>query len=257
MSLAYGGSSLSLLPPGVDLLISTHHIKVPEEFAAKNTPGNKVRLSFSIDKHNCVVLSSAQFMELLPPTEETKEAPPGESPAPQKRRYRKIEIPVETVGYGLSKEQLKAAVLQESLMQSEDDLIRETAAKRNDLESYLFTMRDKLDGPLKAYATNSERMQFQVLLDNTSNWLYDEGYDATKLVYARKLEELKQVGNKFESRSFEEQNRQQACDALRRQIDLCKTFSSSVNEEHAHITAEDKGIFSGKRRVRRRGSLKS
>ena len=102
--------------------------------------------------------------------------PPGESPAPQRRRYRKIEIPVKTVGYGLSKELLKAAVLQESLMQSENDLIRETAAKRNDLESYLFTMRDKLDGPLKAYATNLERMQFQALLENTSNWLYDEGY---------------------------------------------------------------------------------
>eukprot|EP01042_Synura_sphagnicola_P006132 gene6132-7829_t len=177
-------------------------------FLNRNTPFS-VSLAYGVDH-----LISTHHIKLLPPTEETKEVPPGESPAPQKRRYRKIEIPVETVGYGLSKERLKAA----------DDLIRETAAKRNGLESYLFTMRDKLDGPLKAYATDSERMQFQALLDNTSNWLYDEGYDVTKLVYARKLEKLKQVGNKFESRSFEEQNRQQACDALRRQIDLCKTF---------------------------------
>jgi len=102
-------------------------------------------------------------------------------------------------------------------------------------------MRDKLDGVLKAYCTNSEKMQLQTLMDSTMDWLYNEGYDGTKLMCNRKLEELKSVGGKVELRYNEESSRQAACDGLRRQIELCKSFLQTKDggENHAHITPEE------------------
>ena len=38
-------------------------------------------------------------------------------------------------------------------MSFEDKLITETADKRNELETYLYSMRDKLDGILKPFGT--------------------------------------------------------------------------------------------------------
>ena len=127
VSLLYGPASYELLPDkGKDPLISTHHIQVPAEFASA-PPGNKVRLTFSIDKHSCVVLSSACYMERLPdvvPPEskegDSKEGKDAELPnPPSKKRYRRVELNVQSSWHGLSKEQIKAAILQESLMQSE------------------------------------------------------------------------------------------------------------------------------------------
>ena len=105
----------------------------------------------------------------------------------------------------------------------------------------MFTMRDKLEGVLKTYCTNSEKIQLQTLMDTTMDWLYNEGYDGTKLMYTRKLDELKAIGGKIETRYNEETNRQAACDGLRRQIELCKSFLQTKDgvDNHSHITPEE------------------
>ena len=43
-------------------------------------------------------------------------------------------------------------------MSFEDKLITETADKRNELETYLYSMRDKLDGILKPFGTGRSKI---------------------------------------------------------------------------------------------------
>eukprot|EP01041_Mallomonas_annulata_P007556 gene7556-15489_t len=229
----YAQTSEQFLPPGQDRSLATFLVKLPQEYNSKN---NKVRLTFAIDRNSCLVLSSAVLLDpIAVPAAEGKE---GEGAA--KTRFKKVDLQVEASSFGLSKLQIKHAVEQESLMQSEDDLIVETANKKNELESYIYSMRDKLEGTLKNYSTNSEKHQLQGLLTSAEDWLYNDGYDGTKLMYVRKLDELRAIGNKLESRQYEEGNRQQACDGLRRQVELCKTFASLKDEDHAHITDEER-----------------
>ena len=47
-------------------------------------------------------------------------------------------------------------------MAFEDRLITETADKRNELEAYIYSMRDKLDGIYKPYGTEAEKSHMQV-----------------------------------------------------------------------------------------------
>jgi len=229
----YSSSSTTQLPQGEALTIATFTIKIPQEYVGKS---NKVRLTFAIDKNLCLNLSSAILLEPIT-AGDAKETKEGEE---EKKRYKKVDLAVEFSSFGLSRDKIKAAIAQESFMQAEDDLIVETANKRNELESYIYSMRDKLDGGLKNFCTNSEKQQLQQLLTGAENWLENDGYDGTKLMYVRKLDELRAIGGKIESRQYEENNRSQACDGLRRQAELCKNFANLKDDDHAHISDDER-----------------
>eukprot|EP00604_Paraphysomonas_vestita_P003705 CAMPEP_0174822838 /NCGR_PEP_ID=MMETSP1107-20130205/19020_1 /TAXON_ID=36770 /ORGANISM="Paraphysomonas vestita, Strain GFlagA" /LENGTH=438 /DNA_ID=CAMNT_0016043045 /DNA_START=1125 /DNA_END=2441 /DNA_ORIENTATION=+ len=238
-------SANAFLPQGQDRLISTHTIKIPDNY--KSSP-HDVRVTFNMDKNGCVIISGAQLMEELPPAESTeqsttstgegKESQPEES-AP-KKRFKKVDLQIDTVSFGLTSQQIKDTIELEAQMANEDRLIIETADRRNELESYIYSMRDKLDSSLKDFATNSEKLQFKELIDRTESWLYDDGFDSTKSLYVKKLDELKVLGNPIEKRLWEQNNRGEAADALKRQIETCKSFAISNTEATAHITPEEK-----------------
>jgi heat shock 70kDa protein 4 len=232
------------LPPGQDRLIGTHTVNIPDSY--KSAP-HDVRVTFVMDKHGCVSVSSAQLMEELPPAEEKAEAAEATEgkedapPAPPKRRFKKAELKVDTVAFGLTPADIKTYLEKEAHMANADRIIIETADRRNELESYVYGMRDKLDASLADYATNSEKMQFKELIDRTETWLYEDGFDSTKSIYIKKLDELKVLGNPIEKRMWEQQNRQEAVDAMKRQVEICKAFAMDTTEAKAHITLEEKG----------------
>merc|ERR1712072_173369 len=77
-------------------------------------------------------------------------------------------------------------------MKAEMREIIDTDEKRNDLESFIFTMRDKISesGEYGAYISGADRDKFNSDLMKAEDWLYDnEG--ATKVQYVEKLQELK------------------------------------------------------------------
>lgn len=49
---------------------------------------------------------------------------------------------------------------------------------------------------LEPYVTESEKSTLMSKLQKTEDWLYEEGEDETKGVYAAKLDELKKVSNR-------------------------------------------------------------
>jgi heat shock protein 4 len=159
---------------------------------------------------------------------------------PSKKRFKKTDLQVVTETPGLTPTEVKAALELEAQMAFEDKLITETADKRNELESYIYSMRDKIDGALKAYGSAKEKDTLKALLTSAEDWLYGDGFDSTKAQYTRKIDELRAVGDLMERRLTESENRPAAIEGLKKQLELCKAFASKYGEEYAHIEEDER-----------------
>ena len=126
---------------------------------------------------------------------------------------------------GLTKDQIKASIDLETEMANEDRLIVETADKRNELEAYIYGMRDKLDGVLKTYSSPAEKAQLKASMDAAEDWLYNDGFDCTKQMYAKKIDELRAVGNPIEYRYSETLNRPAAIAEVTYRLDTISCVS--------------------------------
>jgi len=204
-----------------------------------------------------------------PPAEETtspakedaapgaSEAEPTEAPKPKepekkyewvevkkmKRRTKRTDIAISSVGYpGLSSAELQKRADEESAMQAEMREIIETDAMRNDLESYIFNMRDKTSssGVYGEFITDANREKFHSDLTKAEDWLYDTE-DATKVQYADKLEELKASGEPVVWRKSEYDMRGDWVKAVEGTISNYKVAAESPGEKYAHIAPEKLG----------------
>lgn len=245
---SYDNESVELLPAGESRFIGRFTVKIPP-----NTPPSDVRVTFNLDKHSLLYVQSAQLMQEVPPGEDSKEAEgktsegkeadskEGEEGEGSKgKRYRKVDLEVLHEFPGLTREQIKASLEQEASMALEDKLIIETADKRNELEAYIYAMRDKLDGMLKDFATTDEKARLKNLMDQAEDWLYNDGFDAAKAQYAKKIEELQAIGNPIEQRLHEQTNRPLALEQLRKQLDMCKSFAANYDAAHEHINEDER-----------------
>jgi len=59
------------------------------------------------------------------------------------------------------------------------------------LESYIYELRDKIDGVYSEFANEEEKAKLKTKLDQTEDWLYDEGDDCTKATYVAKMDEIR------------------------------------------------------------------
>merc|ERR1712187_606807 len=129
-------------------------------------------------------------------------------------------------------------------MSNSDRIVQETADKRNELESYIYDMRDKIisESHLAPYANPNEKNTLSTLLETTENWLYEDGFDSTKSIYSEKCEQLHKLGDPIEER------RQQACLRPQAMLSLQSTIehyqnwinTSSTQEQFSHITDEER-----------------
>lgn len=149
-----------------------------------------------------------------------------------------MEIPVaETVSGALTKDELSEAKQRENSLVEQDLKMESTKDKKNALESYVYEMRDKVTTQsfnleysvkvipclapsssilsfarvyifytwqmLNTYqntATESERESIARNLQETENWLYEDGDDESENAYIEKLNDIKKVT--LLSRSF-------------------------------------------------------
>lgn len=140
---------------------------------------------------------------------------------------------------GMSDAELGQAVEEEARMARQDRIMEETANKRNELEAYMYALRDKLAGELSAFATDAEKQAYTSKYEEMEDWLYSEEVrrarpapcpcphtcaahpgaalqadNATKAVLAGKLGELQAIGNPVQQRLTESQERPAASSAL-------------------------------------------
>uniref|UniRef100_A0A3Q1F283 Heat shock protein 4 like n=1 Tax=Acanthochromis polyacanthus TaxID=80966 RepID=A0A3Q1F283_9TELE len=73
----------------------------------------------------------------------------------------------------------------------QDKLVKELNDAKNAVEEYVYDLRDKLCGMYEKYVTEEDSNRLTLMLEDTENWLYEDGEDQPKQVYEEKLEGLK------------------------------------------------------------------
>ncbi len=76
----------------------------------------------------------------------------------------------------------------------------ETNERKNALEAYVYSLRNKLYDVLADYVSEVDKAKIIKTTEDLEEWLYDEGEDQPKSVYVAKLDELKAMGEPIEQR---------------------------------------------------------
>lgn len=79
----------------------------------------------------------------------------------------------------------------ESTMLNQDRIIVETYERKNELESMVYTWKEKLAGSHQQYAEPNSIPAILQYLEETGNWLYDEGQNASRGTYIEKLDHVR------------------------------------------------------------------
>mmetsp|Transcript_77890 Transcript_77890/g.225274 ORF Transcript_77890/g.225274 Transcript_77890/m.225274 type:complete len:902 (-) Transcript_77890:92-2797(-) len=157
-----------------------------------------------------------------------------------KRRTKKTDLKVVASGTpGLDDATIGRLMDAETAMQREMRDIIETDARRNDLESYIFTMRDKV-GEGREYGefiSSDDREAFISELTKAEDWLYDNP-EATKVMYIDKIDELKRIGDAVAWRCKEAGMRTEWIQAVEGTLTNYRSAAESPGDKFGHIAAE-------------------
>ncbi|XVF26029.1 hypothetical protein REPUB_Repub13aG0264800 [Reevesia pubescens] len=124
---------------------------------------------------------------------------------------KRLEIPIsETICGGTKRADLAKAEEKECWLMQHDLKMEQTKDKKNALESYVYEMRDKILNTYRSFANESEREEISRKLQQTEDWLYEDGMDESENVYVVKLEDLKKLVDPIENRYKDEEARGQA-----------------------------------------------
>uniref|UniRef100_A0A8C1CV90 Heat shock protein 4a n=2 Tax=Cyprinus carpio TaxID=7962 RepID=A0A8C1CV90_CYPCA len=156
---------------------------------------SKVKVKVRVNVHGVFSVSGASLVEVVKSAEGEE---PMETDTPAKE------------------DEVRSSLMGKMIMQ--DKLEKERNDAKNYVEEYVYEMRDKLHGVLENFVSEADRDSFSLKLEDTENWLYEEGEDQQKQVYIDKLAELKKLGEPILNRYMEAEERPKALDELGRQI---------------------------------------
>jgi len=164
----------------------------------------------------------------------------GEDNKPKtKKKTRKSDLSVQTIlTNSLSSETFNAYFELECSMANQDRLVAETLARKNDLESYIYEIRDRVEFELVDYIQPGDKDKFLSKLSETEEWLYGDGSFAQKSQYISLLQDLRAVGDAVISRHFEESHREAAVLEFKKGVyALQKEIQDTA--KYAHINLAD------------------
>lgn len=136
----------------------------------------------------------------------------GESKGGEKKERKKraavktVELPVQVELLGAyTAGELNSLVEDECKMVSTDRQERDRVDARNALEEYVYELRGKLSSSeeLATFIPQPEREKLCQQLDEIEAWLYEEGEDCQRQVYADKLKFLRESGEPIKKRKLE------------------------------------------------------
>ncbi|XP_071705865.1 heat shock 70 kDa protein 16 [Rutidosis leptorrhynchoides] len=152
----------------------------------------------------------------------------------RKSKYHKQNIKVsESVYGGTTRDALSQAQLIERELANQDIYVEQTKEKKNNLESFVYDTRNKLLSSYRSFATDEEKDRISRNLQETEDWLYEDGDDESQQTYTRRLEDLRKLVDPIESRYKEEDARAQATKNLSNSI---KEYCMAANS----LSATDK-----------------
>lgn len=184
--------------------------------------------------------SESEEMETT--AEDAKQEKKNDQPPQAKKpkvKTKTVDLPIEnSLHWQLSTDVLNMFVENEGKMIMQDKLEKERNDAKNNVEEYVYDMRDKLHGTLEKFVNESDRDMFSLKLEDTENWLYEDGEDQQKQVYIDKLAELKKLGQPIYERYMEAEERPKAFEELGRQIQLYMKIIESYkakDEQYIHL----------------------
>ncbi|EKD15452.1 hsp70-like protein [Drepanopeziza brunnea f. sp. 'multigermtubi' MB_m1] len=127
-----------------------------------------------------------------------------------KKQVRKGDLPIISGTSSLDETVKVSAAEQESSMIMEDKLVADTEDKKNELETYIYDMRNKIDDTYSEFASEDEKVKLKAKLEASEDWLYDEGEDATKAVYQSKYDEIRAIAGPIAQRYFDKVEEERA-----------------------------------------------
>lgn len=160
-----------------------------------------------------------------------------------KKRTKRTDITITATGRpGLELPTLQKLMDQESAMIADMNDIIETDARRNDLEGYIFNMRDKITegGEYGEFISSADRDKFNGDLQAGEDWLYDNENE-TKTIYIDKLNDLKVTGDPVVWRFKESQMRADWISAVRGTIGNYREAAANPGDKYGHISADKLG----------------
>ncbi|XP_032356639.1 heat shock 70 kDa protein 4L [Etheostoma spectabile] len=124
----------------------------------------------------------------------------------------------------------------------QDKLVKELNDAKNAVEEYVYDLRDKLCGIYEKYITEEDSNRLTLMLEDTENWLYEDGEDQPKQVYEEKLGALKRLGQPIQDRHREHEDRPRAFEELGKKLQLYMKlvdFYNQKDERYLHLSAEE------------------
>ncbi|KAK0177021.1 hypothetical protein PV328_001112 [Microctonus aethiopoides] len=171
----------------------------------------------------------------------------GDDKGKKKIPVRLVELPIEIHAGGLAQHELDAAIEKEGKMVAEDRQEKERIDARNALEEYVYDLRAKIsdEDELGSFVTESEKETLCRDLDDTENWLYEEGEECNRQIYCDRLNTLKAQGepikerkNEFDGRTFALNELAGALQLAKKSYDHIKT-SQGKDDKYSHITEDE------------------
>ncbi|ORY64345.1 stress protein ORP150 [Pseudomassariella vexata] len=157
------------------------------------------------------------------------------SAKPKKRQL--VVIPVDyTVAKAgapeLAKADLKAAKDRIKAFEASDRSRQQREETLNQLEGFTYKVRDLLESEsFVAASTPAERAVLEKRAGDASEWLYDDGADASRDEFKARLKELKDLVSPVEKRIKESQERPELVKALRDALGQTATFIDSIKQK--------------------------
>ncbi|KAI2636862.1 heat shock protein Hsp88 [Hypomontagnella submonticulosa] len=156
-----------------------------------------------------------------------------------KKQVRKGDLPIVAGTTSLDENTKNSLTEKEAAMLMEDKLVADTEEKKNELETYIYDMRNKLDDQYADFASEEEKDKLRAKLTESEDWLYEDGEDATKAVYIAKMEEIRAMAGPITQRYFDkvEADRQ----ALQAKLDAEAAAKKAAEEEARKAAEAEKG----------------
>lgn len=158
-----------------NLSSSTHpkRLSSGEEEIVASAPRSKFKMLLkdvytgckrTLSGHKSLTQSSGQAMETDPPN---GTAEPKPKTRKIKKQVRKGELPLSSGTASLDQATKDGAAEKEAQMFMEDKLVSDTEDKKNELESYIYELRDKIDGQYAEFASDEEKAKLKEKLEQS------------------------------------------------------------------------------------------
>ncbi|KFY28867.1 hypothetical protein V493_02718 [Pseudogymnoascus sp. VKM F-4281 (FW-2241)] len=120
-----------------------------------------------------------------------------------KKQVRKGDLPISAGTASLDPDTKATAAERENNMFMEDKLVADTDEKKNELETYIYEMRNNISEKYADFASDAEKEKLKARLEQVEDWLYDEGEDTTKAVYIAKYDDIRALAGPIAQRYFD------------------------------------------------------